>query len=276
MNSSLLFIRFFRRDRVQNGRRGIGILIAVRDTLRASVRDASFDSELLFDDIIFPANRKICLGVFHRPPNSSINCLLGLQTALDTVLSSLQNPKMVLVGDFNIPEFDWNTDCASVDSPNATFLSDIIHDNFLFQLVKDPTRNGNILDLVFVTSLDLVYDLKVGLPFSDHNSISTLLSRKSFSGRKSQKLSYSFKKADWNHLRNLLYYTPWHCAFMDTNIDCIWAARSDMFLSAVNECIPRRTVKRTSNAPWISGDLIKLCRRKKVLYKRAKKNLCSV
>ena len=110
MNSSLLFIRFFRRDRVQNGRRGIGILIAVRDMLRASVRDASFDSELLFDDIIFPANRKICLGVFHRPPNSSINCLLGLQTALDTVLSSLQNPKMVLVGDFNIPEFDWNTD----------------------------------------------------------------------------------------------------------------------------------------------------------------------
>ena len=58
---------------------------------------------------------------------------------------------------------------------------------------------------------------------------------------------------------------------MDTNIDCIWAAWSDMFLSAVNECIPRRTVKRTSNAPWISGDLIKLCRRKKVLYKRAKK-----
>ena len=71
-------MRFFRRDRVQNGRRGVGILIAVRDTLRASVRDVSFDSELLFDDIIFPANRKICLGVFHRPPNSSINCLLGL------------------------------------------------------------------------------------------------------------------------------------------------------------------------------------------------------
>ena len=77
----------------------------------------------------------------------------------------------------------------------------IIHDNFLFQIVKDPTRNRNILYLVFVTSLDLVYDLKVGLPFSDHNSISMILSRKSFPGGKSQKLSYSFKKADWDHLR---------------------------------------------------------------------------
>ena len=121
---------------------------------------------------------------------------------------------MVLVGDFNIPEFDWNTNCASVDSPNATLLSDIIHDNFLFQLVKDPTHNGNILDLAFVLSFDLVYDLKVGLPFSDPKSISMLLSRKPFPGRKSQKLSYSFKKADWDHLRNLLHYTPWNCAFM--------------------------------------------------------------
>lgn len=48
----------FRRDRVQNGRRGGGILIAVRDTLRASVReDVNFDSELLFVNIISPGRR---------------------------------------------------------------------------------------------------------------------------------------------------------------------------------------------------------------------------
>ena len=68
-----------------------------------------------------------------------------------------------------------------------------------------------------------------------------------------------------------LHYTPWHCAFMHTDIDHLWAAWSDLFLFAVDECIPRRTAKRNSNAPWISGYLIKLCRRKKVLYKRATK-----
>lgn len=119
---------------------------------------------------------------------------------------------MVLVGDFNIPEFDWDTEGTSLDSHNAT-LSDIIQNNFLIQQVKDPTRNGNILDLVFVMSLDLVYNLKVVVHFSDHNSISILLLRKSLSGRKSQKSSYSFKKADYDHLRNLLHSIPWHCAF---------------------------------------------------------------
>ena len=60
---------------------------------------------------------------------------------------------------------------------------------------------------------------------------------------------------------------------MDTDIDRIWAAWSDLLLFAVNECIiiPKRTVKRNSNAPWISGDLLKLFRRKKALYKRTKK-----
>ena len=57
---------------------------------------------------------------------------------------------------------------------------------------------------------------------------------------------------------------------MDTDIDRLWAAWYDLFLSAVDECIPKRTAQRNSNAPWIRGYLLKLCRRKKALYKRAK------
>ena len=49
----------FSLNRVQNGRRGGGtVLIVVRDTLRASVReDVSLDSELLFVDILFYSRR---------------------------------------------------------------------------------------------------------------------------------------------------------------------------------------------------------------------------
>jgi len=45
-----------------------------------------------------------------------------------------------------------------------------VQDNFLTQLVKSPTRE-NILDLVLVTSPDIVKNVSVGTPFSDHNSI---------------------------------------------------------------------------------------------------------
>ena len=127
-----------------------------------------------------------------------------------------------------MPEINWETNCASRSSDHTTLLCEIIHDNFLTQLVKDPTREENILDLAFVSSPDLVHDLTVGQPFSDHNSINLLLSRSSYGDRRSEKLACSFRKADWEHLRNLLYYTPWHCAFLENNIDLVWSAWSDL------------------------------------------------
>ena len=53
----------FRRDRMCNGRRGGGVLIAVRDTFKSSLRDDMLsDSELIFVDISFPNDRKITVG----------------------------------------------------------------------------------------------------------------------------------------------------------------------------------------------------------------------
>ena len=230
----------FRRDRSYNGRKGGGVLIATRDTVKVSQReDLLCDSELLFVDIHVSGNRKVNLGVFYRPPKSDINPLLDLQTALDNVLST-PNSDLLLLGDFNMPEINWETNCVSRSSDHTTLLCEIIHDNFLTQLVKVPTREDNILDLVLVSSLDLVHDLTVGQPFSDHNSINLFLSRSSQVYRRSEKLVYSFRKADWEHLQNLLSYTPWHCAFLEDNIDLVWSAWSDLLLSAVDECIPKK------------------------------------
>ena len=262
----------FRRDRLHNGRKGGGVLIATRDTVKVFQReDLLCDSELLFVNILVSGNRKVNLGVFYRPPKSDINPLLDLQTALDSVFST-SNSDLLLLGDFNLPEINWDTNCALRSSDHTTLLCDIIHDNFLTQLVKDPTREENILDLALVSSPDLVHDITIGQPFSDHNSINLFLSSSSHMGRKSEKLAYSFRKADWEHLQNLLNCTPWHCAFLENNIDLVWSAWSDLLLSAVDECIPKHQVKRSTNAPWINRNLIKLCRKKKLLYKRAKKS----
>ena len=171
---------------------------------------------------------------------------------------------------------------------NQIFLFTCARFNLLLSLVLDMTASRFIVrslnqlslctlsplfsDLAFVSSPDLVHDLTVGQPFSDHNSINLLLSRSSYGDRRSEKLAYSFRKADWEHLRNLLNYTPWHCAFLEDNIDLVWSVWSDLLLSAVDECIPKHQVKRSTNAPWIDCKLIKLCRKKKLLYKRAKKS----
>ena len=73
----------FRRDRMCNGRCGGGVLIAVHDTFKFSLRDDMLsDSELIFVDISFPNDRKITVGAFYRPPNADTKPLLDMQDVL--------------------------------------------------------------------------------------------------------------------------------------------------------------------------------------------------
>ena len=51
-------------------------------------------------------------------------------------------------------------------------FSNILLDNFLTQMVLEPTRGNNILDLVLSNTPDCIYDAEVGEPFSDHNTVS--------------------------------------------------------------------------------------------------------
>lgn len=114
---------------------------------------------------------------------------------------------MILVGDFNLPDVDWLNIRATNNSTNYELLFDLLQDIFLSQLVGEPTRDQNILDLELATSTDIVQDLIVGEPFSHHNLITFSVTTSFVLPCKSQKLNYAFRKADWDHLRSLFSYT---------------------------------------------------------------------
>ena len=100
-----------------NGLRGGGVLIAVRDTFKYSLRDDMSDSELIFVDISFPNDRKITVGAFYRPPNADTKPLLDMQDVLQN--STYQD--LVIIGDFNLPGIDWLDVRAACDAANNFF-----------------------------------------------------------------------------------------------------------------------------------------------------------
>lgn len=89
------------------------------------------------------------LGVFYRPPNDELKPLEELQLALQ----SLSTPEIVLVGDFNLSEFDWINNTPLNRSDLYVRFTEIIHENFLSQVVDQPT---NILDLVLTSNEDII------------------------------------------------------------------------------------------------------------------------
>ncbi len=65
----------------------------------------------------------------------------------------------MIIGDFNCPNIDW----ASMNGDRGgNRLIEMAEDAFLTQIVTQPTRENNIIDLVFTSDPDLVRDLKVG------------------------------------------------------------------------------------------------------------------
>ena len=151
----------FRKDRTTNGRHGGGVLIAVRDCIPATLRVThQCESELLFIDLLFSHERRITLGVFYRPPGGDTKPLEDLRICIQELNSTAE---LILLGDFNLPDIDWSCNRALHQSDIYVHLIDIIQDNFLTQLVREPTRNQNILDLVISTSLDIVDRLLVFL-----------------------------------------------------------------------------------------------------------------
>jgi len=127
---------------------------------------------LKFSHWIWMLNFFICS--YYRPPDSLQHSLLQPQESLNKVLSnSIQFPNAILAGDFNLPGIVWidgggqlGQNPAYGSELNSLFL-DIVDDSSLEQFVTDPTRNENILDLVF-TSFQTVSDIS---GMSDHEAV---------------------------------------------------------------------------------------------------------
>ena len=90
-------------------------------------------------------------------------------------LSGIDGKYVLLGGDFNLPDIDWEE--GSVKSnPHYTAainwkMIDIANDFNLTQIVSEPTRQGNILDLLFTSHQYLVDKVYIVPGMSDYDAV---------------------------------------------------------------------------------------------------------
>ena len=91
----------------------------------------------------------------------------------------LKPTHILIMGDFNFREIDWNNEETSVGEDHlATIFLEPVRDTYLHQHVKEPTRYRShnipsLLDLIFTNEEHMVSDLNYlpGLGSSDHLQI---------------------------------------------------------------------------------------------------------
>ena len=121
-----------------------------------------------------------------------------LTRSLNHILS--QNKKVVIMGDFNLPNIDWtnNAICRDNSLLSAAFI-ETIEDNYAHQHVLKPTRyrhgqEANILDLVLTQEENQIQSIQFqpGLGKSDHIVLLfTLKFESEINNTRTEKLNYN-------------------------------------------------------------------------------------
>jgi len=91
----------------------------------------------------------ITVGVYYRPPDQEEEIDEAFYRQMQ---AASQSQALVLMGDFNHPDISWE-DLTARQAQSKRFLQSI-DDNFLMQVVEEPTRKGTLLDLVLTKRRD--------------------------------------------------------------------------------------------------------------------------
>ena len=150
---------------------------------------------------------------------------------------------------------------------------------FFKQLVREPTRQGNILDLILTNNESLVSQIEIGSKFetSDHQEIRFKINAE---GRAVQNptLIPDFRKANYNNLRKYFREVDWENLGLHNRESLINDAEIQCN-NLVNEIkkgqkkhIPSRRIRSNKNAPkWMNDTIRRNILLKKELYRKIKK-----
>ena len=167
----------YRRDRINRSHGGVAIYIR-NDVVVESTYDFSNGvCEYLGLKTII-ASKVTLLSLIYRPPDAKTPEFLEIISFIREHVPIDEAPLKdhIILGDFNFPGlFTPSADIPISNPPSGpqqAALTLLTNDLLMSQVVCDPTRNGNILDLAFVNNLDLVLDTYVTpTVYSDHNII---------------------------------------------------------------------------------------------------------
>lgn len=269
----------FRQDRTS--KMGGGVFLLVKKSL--SPHNVNFlhdDSEPVFEDSVWcsiplPSRKSLLLGCFYRSPSSTSSNDLLLEKLFDKV-SDAATDFRVLVGDFNCPDIDWIN---LSSSPPNHFLLNCCLNNYLSQIVQEPTRGDNILDLVFVNDLSFTSTVEVTdeFPGSDHRSVSCIFEfdaiEPQHSTLTSQPWKPDFQRADWTQYRLVLSTELNSRTIMrPSDVEEMWDGIKSSILAASNLCVPeRKSVKHIHGVP-LTGTVRLAFRRRKDIFRSLRRS----
>ena len=163
-----------------------------------------------------------------------------------------------------------NPDCSHKQTYNL--FHDFL-DNFSFtQMVKEPTRYNNTLELFLTTNPTLTKSVACLPGLSDHDMVIAECALKPIPLKQKPRKAQLFRKADWLRLKSLLsdYQDKIITNHHGKSVDDLWTEFTSALERFSSECIPTKMVLGKSFLPWITQEIKRLIRKRDHLYRNFK------
>lgn len=266
-----------RKFQTMNQQQGGGVLLALKNCIKSEILDvSSFDINFPAIDLLAVKCsincKSIIVLVLYMPPSIA---LIDFELFFDSLeqYDILQANSVVLLGDFNVPNFvnldptERKTNCV------MNFLN-----FFDFKQCNNiPNNMARLLDLVITNvNCEIIRDnsplvkedvYHPSLIISFHKIGTT---QPKFSPNTDQK-AYNFKKADFVSLYNSLLGLDW--SFLNELEDIEVAVHEfyEQLYKSFDENVPLYKTYKRSYPPWFDANIIKNVKKKARLFKKYKK-----
>ena len=217
--------------------------------------DVISDYQKIFSPSIFctieePNCDPFVLGVIYRSPNGTDDEAENLNKLINHVSMKHKDQRMVIVGDFNYSEIDWEKDeCDKNENHISTKFLTCIQSNYIMQLINEPThyrglQNPTLVDLILTNDDDFIRDIKAHQPLgkSHHLLFSFKLETSTSSVQDSCKIKHQINKGDYDKMREHVGNVDWS-KFDDCEVDVLFEGIENTLNEAKELYIPIKKIK---------------------------------
>ena len=96
-----------------------------------------------------------------------------------------------------------------------------------------------------------------------------LTSRHNCANHSKGRVVWCYHQADWERAMMLIDSFDW-TSLLSNDVNESWTKWCEQFLNIMRECIPRKTLPKRKNLPWLSKGLVNSIKRRNLLYKQGK------
>ena len=124
----------------------------------------------------------------------------------------------------------------------------------LTDVVQEPTRHNNILDLVFTTQPDLIEGTYVVPGMSDHNAVTCDINFKTKHPLNPSRSVYLYKRADMGGLQEQLRnsYTSQASDPPTKSVEENWTQFRTILFDTIKKHTPQKIPHKKTSTPWLN------------------------